>query len=182
MKRRRLWAVAVAVGIVSMPAAAQVTEPEGYRAEDYLADTPATLAGARVIGASALHAMMQAEPVIVIDVFPQPPRPEGLPAGTLWRPPARRVIPGAVWLANTGYGALNEELAAYFQSALEALTLGDKWRPLVFYCDARCWMSWNAAKRALSLGYHNVHWFPGGIQDWTAAGYPTIPAMPAPPK
>ena len=34
-------------------------------------------------------------------------------------------------------------------------------RPLVFYCDANCWMSWNAAKRAMDeLGYSRVYWYP----------------------
>jgi hypothetical protein len=33
---------------------------------------------------------------------------------------------------------------------------------LCFYCLADCWMSWNAAKRALSLGYSNVAWYREG--------------------
>jgi rhodanese-related sulfurtransferase len=43
-------------------------------------------------------------------------------------------------------------------------------------------MSWNAAKRAVEYGYTAVYWFPGGMQDWTAAGYPTLLNAPIPVK
>jgi rhodanese-related sulfurtransferase len=39
-------------------------------------------------------------------------------------------------------------------------------------------MSWNAAKRALGMGYENVTWFPGGADGWAVAGYETEPAEP----
>ena len=54
---------------------------------------------------------------------------------------------------------------------LAKLTGGDKNRPVVFYCDANCWMSWNAAKRALvELGYTSVYWYPEGVQGWQKVG------------
>jgi len=31
-------------------------------------------------------------------------------------------------------------------------------------------------------GYTAVHWFPGGVKDWTAAGRPTLPNAPLPVK
>ncbi len=33
-------------------------------------------------------------------------------------------------------------------------------------------MSWNAAKRALALGYQNVAWYPDGTDGWHEAGLP----------
>ena len=33
-------------------------------------------------------------------------------------------------------------------------------------------MSWNAAKRALALGYAHVAWYPEGADGWAAAGLP----------
>jgi PQQ-dependent catabolism-associated CXXCW motif protein len=112
--------------------------------------------------------------VVAVDVLPQPQRPPELPATTYWHPPARRDIPGSVWLANVGYGALSDEMNQYFQDALDNISLGDRARKLAFYCEAQCWMSWNAAKRALGYGYRSVYWFPGGVQEWRAAGYPTM--------
>jgi len=41
-------------------------------------------------------------------------------------------------------------------------------------------MSWNAAKRALALGYKNVAWYPDGTDGWEAAGLPLHEAKPEP--
>ena len=117
---------------------------------------------------------------VPIDVLPRPPRPKGLPEGTIWRPRPRYNIPGSVWLPNTGFGALSEEVEGYFHDNLESLTEGDKDRPLLFYCLADCWMSWNAAKRAIAYGYTGVRWFPEGTDAWTAMGLPTEKSDPVP--
>lgn len=171
--------LAIMVGLAELVRAADtVQEPAGYRLDDYRAPTPGTLAGAVVLDASTLHHLMLTKPLVVIDVLPQPPRPANLPSTTLWHPPTRLDIPGSIWLANTGYGRLSPEIESYFRKALTSLTLGDPARPLAFYCEAQCWMSWNAAKRALSYGYKRVYWFPGGVQAWQGTGYPTLPNMP----
>ncbi|MGO4123543.1 PQQ-dependent catabolism-associated CXXCW motif protein [Inquilinus sp. YAF38] len=182
MIRPLLRVAVLAACLAAGPALAQVAEPDGYRMENFRAPVPATLQGATVVDAAAVETLIRSGPVVVIDVLPQPPRPDKLPPETLWRPPERRDIPGSAWLANTGFGALSTEMEAYFRDALAALTLGDHARPLVFYCDADCWMSWNAARRAVAEGYTAVHWFPGGVKDWTAAGHPTLPNAPLPVK
>jgi rhodanese-related sulfurtransferase len=41
-------------------------------------------------------------------------------------------------------------------------------------------MSWNAAKRALSLGYSNVAWYRDGTDGWSASGLPLENATPEP--
>jgi rhodanese-related sulfurtransferase len=33
-------------------------------------------------------------------------------------------------------------------------------------------MSWNAAKRALALGYRKVLWYPEGTDGWSRRGLP----------
>src|SRR3954466_4221604 len=122
----------LAVGLcLASPAFADVPEPSEYRQDNYRADVPATLKGATVIGAKEVHALMEREAVVVIDVLPQPPRPEGLPATTLWRPPARLDIPGSIWLANVGFGGLSAEMDSYFRKALERVSLGNTARKLV---------------------------------------------------
>ena len=57
---------------------------------------------------------------------------------------------------------------------------GDKAALLVIYCLADCWMSWNAAKRALAYGYTNVAWYPDGTDGWERAKLPTSEAQPEP--
>ena len=171
-----------AIGLTILGAKAEVPEPDGYRQDNYRGEIPATLRGATVVHADEVRRMMREEPVVVIDVLPQAPRPENLPATTLWHPPARSDIPGSIWLANVGYGGLSPEMDAYFRKALERVSLGQPDRKLVFYCEVQCWMSWNAAKRALEYGYKAVYWFPGGVQEWTAAGFPTMLNAPVPLK
>jgi PQQ-dependent catabolism-associated CXXCW motif protein len=68
----------------------------------------------------------------------------------------------------------------YFRDSLMALTSGDRSRNIVFYCMTNCWMSWNAAKRALSWGYGAVMWYPEGADGWEAANLPLAEAQPYP--
>lgn len=154
-----------------------VVEPQGYRGAPYRAAVPDTLAGATVVGADAA-AEWQQRSAVMIDVLPAVRRPEGLPDNVIWRAPKHQTIPEAIWLADTGYDRLAPEVEAEFAAALEGLTK-DKSSPLVIFCQADCWMSWNAARRAVLLGYTHVAWFPGGTDEWAASGRPLIEATPA---
>jgi PQQ-dependent catabolism-associated CXXCW motif protein len=163
----------MALGVVLLLCAAgPPPEPSGYRMEDYRSATPATLQGAHVLSTAEAQAEWEKHDAAFIDVLPRPPRPAGLPAGTLWHPKERDDIPGSVWLPDTGYGALAPVMADYFERGLQQATGGRRDRPLVFYCLANCWMSWNAAKRALSLGYSRVAWYPDGTDGWAGQGLP----------
>ena len=88
-------------------------------------------------------------------------------------------IPGSLWLPDTGYGELAPVMLDYFRRGLDR-ALDGRQRPLVFYCLKDCWMSWNAAKRALAQGYSNVAWYPGGSDGWAAAGLPVEKRTPEP--
>src|SRR5579872_4411474 len=157
-----------------------VAEPEAYRLEDYRAPTPATLRGAKVLSTEEAATIWRAHGAAFVDVLPQAPRPKGLPSGTLWRDKPRLDIPGGVWLPDTGYGELAPATLDYFVRGLEKVTSGDRSKLLVFYCQVNCWMSWNAAKRALSRGYLNVDWYREGTDGWSAAGLPLQNATPEP--
>ena len=194
MSRRaaRPLAALAAVGLLAAPAvgqdaepavetaAAPVPEPEGYRMEAYRAPVPEALSGARVLSTAEAHALWEEGGAAFIDVLPRPPRPEGLPEGTIWRPAPRDDIPGSVWLPETGYGALPPEVERYLADGLARATGGDAHAPLVFYCLAECWMSWNAAKRALAMGHGDVAWYPDGTDGWAAAGHPLERREPEP--
>jgi len=175
----RLASVAIAVAAIGA-AAAEVPEPDTYRLENYRTPTPATLRGARVIGTDEAEGIWRSHAAVFVDVLPRPPRPRDLPAGTLWRDKPRANIPGGIWLPDTGYGELAPSMAGYFSKGLEKATNGDRARMLVLYCLADCWMSWNAAKRALALGYSDVAWYPDGTDGWLAGGLPLQDATPEP--
>lgn len=155
-------------------------EPPGYRMHDYRAPTPATLRGAIVLSTAQAQADWEKHDAVFIDVLPQPPRPVGLPASTIWHPKSRTDIPGSLWLPDTGYGALAPVMQDYFERGLQQATGGKRDRLIVFYCLASCWMSWNAAKRALALGYTSVAWYPEGTNGWAAHGLPLEARTPMP--
>jgi PQQ-dependent catabolism-associated CXXCW motif protein len=171
--------LAMAVLLCVSPAWACVhQEPAGYRQADYRAPVPCTIRGAHVLSTRALQELIRSRAPVLVDVLPAPRRPAGLSDDSLWLPPERRDIPGSVWLPNTGFGLLPVQEERYLRENLARLTGGDLRRPLVFYCLANCWMSWNAAKRAVEWGYRDVHWYPDGSDGWADAGLPLAPAVP----
>jgi PQQ-dependent catabolism-associated CXXCW motif protein len=176
-------AALLAVALLALPcgaARAQAPpEPETYRTDDYRAPVPQTLRGARVIPTTEAKAIWQRRDGVFVDVMPRPPRPN-LPPGTIWRDKPRATIPGAVWLPDTGYGALAPPMEAWLRESLERITGGDRGKLLVVFCLRDCWMSWNAAKRTLSLGYTNVAWYPDGTDGWSEEDLPLEDAQPAP--
>ena len=153
-------------------------EPDGYRNEDYRAPTPAALKGALVVTTDEAETIWTRGDAVFIDVMPQAPRPANLPAGTIWRDRPRFNIPNSVWLPDTGYGELAAVTERYLRTNLERATAGDHAKLLVFYCLKDCWMSWNAAKRALAFGYTNVVWFPDGTDGWSEIGLPLAESKP----
>jgi PQQ-dependent catabolism-associated CXXCW motif protein len=158
----------------------RVPEPAEYRTSDYRAPTPAGLAGAKVVSTAEAERLWRDKAAVFVDVLPHAPRPANLPPGTIWRDKPRLDIPGSIWLPDTGYGALAPVTEDYLRNNLARATGGDRAKLLVIYCLRNCWMSWNAAKRILSMGYANVAWYPDGTDGWTDAQLPVAQAQPEP--
>jgi PQQ-dependent catabolism-associated CXXCW motif protein len=177
---RKLAGLALAAFAVAAHAQDHVSEPAGYRTENYRAPVPATLQGARVLTTEEAETIWRAGSGVFIDVLPRPPKPQNLPAGTIWRDKPRHNIPGSIWLPDTGYGALAAVTEDYFRHGLARAAGANKAALLVIYCQADCWMSWNAAKRVLSYGYPNVAWYPEGTDGWERALLPTAESHPEP--
>lgn len=184
MTTGKALAAACALALVLFANAAAATpplaEPPGYRLDDYRAPTPATVAGGRAIATAEAAALWRDHRAVFIDVLPAPRRPDGLRPDALWMPVPRQDVPGSVWLPDVGRGVLSPALDRYFRDSLAAASAGDKSRPIVFYCLARCWMSWNATKRAASYGYTQLYWYRDGTDGWEAARLPLETATPAP--
>lgn len=157
-----------------------VEEPADYRLDEYRKPVPATLKGAKVITGDEASKLWSEGTAVFIDVYPHAPKPPNLPAGTIWREPQHFSIENAKWLPNIGYGKLSAEYEDYFKRNVEHLSGGDKAKALVFFCVRNCWMSWNAAKRALAYGYTNVIWFSEGTDAWQEIGQPIEEAKPEP--
>jgi PQQ-dependent catabolism-associated CXXCW motif protein len=182
----RCWRGALALACVLLASVAawgaDVPEPEGYRTGEYRAPTPATLQGARVLTTADAKQLWESREALFVDVMPHAPRPANLPAGTIWRDRPRSDIPGSVWLPDTGYGELAAVTEKYLRDNLARATAGNRAKLLVFYCLKDCWMSWNAAKRALAMGYTSVAWYPAGTDGWADADLPLQQATPAAPS
>lgn len=172
-------AVVVATLLIVANAYAQADappEPEGYWQGAMNGRVPASIAGGTVIDTEALVALLDREPVALIDVFPAPRRPEHL--SSPWRPVPHHDIPRSVWIPGMGSGVISATMTDYVRARLSALTGGDHDRPVVVYCRVDCWASWNAAKRVIAEGYRRVFWYPDGIEAWQTAGRPTAVVEP----
>ncbi|MCA8883079.1 MAG: PQQ-dependent catabolism-associated CXXCW motif protein [Rhodobacteraceae bacterium] len=176
MTRAAAWLVAVLLSCGS--ASAQVAEPPGYREDQYRGPVPETLAGATVVDTEEALRLWEAGDTVFIDVLPRAPKPSNLPAGTIWREKQRLSIPGALWLVNTGYGKIAPETDTYFRSGLAVATDGNADHPVLFFCLEECWMSWNAARRAVEYGYTHVFWYPDGTDGWAFDDHPLEPLEP----
>ncbi len=183
-----LAALCAAAFVAAAPAAAAAAaqasaarEPAGYWLGDADAPMPATLHGGRVIHAKQLAALLARGGVVVIDVSAAAPRPAGLAPGAPWLPLPHSAVPGALWLPGAGAGVLTPQQDEFFRGRLAQAAGNNTEVPMVLYCHHRCWLSWNAAKRAIGYGYRRVYWFPDGIEGWTAAGLPTVTAEPQQP-
>lgn len=92
----------------------------------------------------------------------------------------RDSLPGAVWLPEVGRGVLEKEMDDYLATNVARLTSGDSGSVILVFCNADCWMSWNAAQRIAKLGYSNVLWFPEGVDGWRETGRKLQAVLPVP--
>jgi hypothetical protein len=82
-------------------------------------------------------------------------------------------IPSANRLPTAGQGTMDEQARKAFWEALKKLS-GNNWDiSIVFFGrDAKDWEGYNAALRAIDIGFARVYWYRGGIAAWTAAHQP----------
>jgi PQQ-dependent catabolism-associated CXXCW motif protein len=124
--------------------------------------TPNQIPGGQVITTQGLVSLVQQRqmPFLIFDVL-----------GDVQK------LPGAIPAAPASQpGSFNDDVQRQLGRYLQSVTNGNREVPLVFYCQGlQCWMSYNAALRAINLGYTNVLWYRGGIEAWMQAGLPTQP-------
>jgi PQQ-dependent catabolism-associated CXXCW motif protein len=176
--RRHLVRIVFGCWLPIAMAAPVVPEPAGYWMGPAHGPVAATLSGGSVIHTRSLAALLKTGGVMIVDVSDAPRRPANLAAGAVWLPLPHPVIPGAQWIPGAGLGAISPSVETLFRERLALGTGRDFTHRLVIYCHQNCWLSWNAAKRALSYGYRRVYWFPDGMEGWRAAGLPTAVAEP----
>lgn len=178
-------AASASFAAVAAPAPAQnphFDSDTGMRISRYRAPTPDTVAGGTRIDIDELDRLVKDDGAVLLDVMVAEgagPHPK-TGVWHLYNP--RKSLPGAHWLADVGKGKLTPELKRYFKTNLEDLTGGDKTYPIIVFCMADCWMSWNAVKRAAQWGYTNVYWYPDGTDGWRDWDRTFVTAVPRPLK
>ncbi len=161
---------------------APVAEPPEYWTGEMNAPVPATIRGGTVIHVEALEALLRHGGAVVIDVSNSQARPSDMAPRAPWMPLPHQAVPGALWLPGVGAGAVSAQVDEWYRDRLRAATAGKRDTALVLYCHKACWLSWNAAKRAVAAGYRRVYWFPDGIEGWTAASQTTVVVEPQSPS
>jgi len=124
------------------------------------ADTPATLAGVKLVSADEVKKMLDAGvPVIDTRVAAEY---------------AEKTIKGAKSVPYREKSSKDVK----FDASLDQFDLSklpsDKAAPLVFFCNSgECWKSYKASVVAQKAGYTKINWFRGGFPEWSAKGLPT---------
>ncbi|MFN4090335.1 MAG: rhodanese-like domain-containing protein [Alphaproteobacteria bacterium] len=139
-----------------------VPPPRGLHAGAMHGPTPTEIPGGRLVTTKELVGLFQnpGNRPAVFDVLGGP-----------------QVLPNAMpAVAAAQAGSFDDPVQKQLDAYLQQVTGGNRDVPLVFYClNPQCWMSYNAALRAIRLRYSNVLWYRGGIEAWQQAGLPVQP-------
>lgn len=162
------------------PKPAGVDPDIGYRVGHYSATVPGCAPGAPVIAYEDVKALAESGGAIMLDVSPIDGSDPDPFDGTWAVPDPHETIPGATWLPETGRGKPEPWLENFLKSNLDRLIAERPGVPVIVFCNADCWGSWNAAKRIAGWGYKNIRWYPRGIEDWRANALPLEIGDPVP--
>lgn len=125
-----------------------------------LADTPESLAGAKLVAAEDV-VKLQGTGTPIFDTRIASDFAEGH-------------IKGAI---SVPYREKSEKSVAFDAGQDEfdlAKLPADKGAPMVVYCNGpECWKSFKAATAAIKSGHTNVYWYRAGYPDWKSKDYPT---------
>lgn len=157
----RLPEMAMPIGLANGEAQDFGVAPTGeLRASQQLhGPTPTSIPGGKVIATRQLSQLLQGGQgnVLLLHAYGAP---EHLPGAQAAGP------------ASQG-GSFDDQVQREFGQYLRQATGGDTSRMLVVYCAGpQCWGSYNAALRAIRMGFRNVHWYRGGVEAWRQAGLP----------
>jgi PQQ-dependent catabolism-associated CXXCW motif protein len=133
------------------------------------APAPATLAGTRVLTTKQAETHLPRRHSVFHRCAAAHP-------GTIWRAAQH---PEQHLAAGHGYGPLAAATEDYLRRTCPRVRRQQR-EAVRDYCQADCWMSWNAAKRVLSYGYPNVAWYPEGTDGWQRANLPVAESQPEP--
>lgn len=126
--------------------------------------TPRVLAGARIVGAEEVVALLNKGAALYDTRSEEEYRDKH--------------IKGAKWLPYKEKSA-KEVGFDFSKDAFDVARAGGKDAPVIFACNgAECWKSYKSCVAALKAGHTRVYWFRGGFPEWVARGYP-VESLPS---
>lgn len=173
-------ALAILAMSVGTPGVTQdaVFDAEGYRSARYRAPVSVDPRPASRIALPAAIELAQRGGALFIDVMPA----EGGvrdPATGRWRLSIEHeTITGAAWHPEAGRSPVDPALWQGLERAVAKARKRHPAKPVVVFCRADCWMSWNAARRLASRGLRGVWWLSEGTDGWHAAGLRLVTTRP----
>jgi PQQ-dependent catabolism-associated CXXCW motif protein len=164
---------------LAAPADPALFDPRtGYRITAYRAVVPAPPPGIRRLDDAEAARAHDAGRALFVDVTPAAGAIRDETTGAWRLAEAHDSIPGAHWFPEAGRGPANPPIDRWFAGGMRRLSGGHRHRPVVIFCLADCWMSWNAAWKLRRLGYDHVDWYANGIDGWRETGRPLAAATP----
>lgn len=150
----------------------------GYRIAAYRGVVPGPPPGVRRIGDGGALSAFRKGRALFVDVTPAPGAVRDGVTGDWRLAEPHATIPGAHWFPEAGRGPPDAAIDPWFADGVRRLTRGSRRRPIVIFCLADCWMSWNGAWKLRRLGYADVTWYANGVDGWTEISQPLSPARP----
>lgn len=129
----------------------------------------------------ALPAALVLEPgrdALFIDVMPVESGVRDAASGRWTLTGEHLTIPGAVWHPETGRAPVDPLLWRALEQTIQRARRKRPSLPVIVFCRADCWMSWNAARRLAAGGFDNVWWLAEGTDGWSVAGRELDVAQP----
>ena len=160
------------------PAPADLFDPAGFRRARYRAPVDRAPTPAATLPLARALALRPGHDALFLDVLPAEGARRDPASGAWLGAPPHQTVPGARWFPEVGRAAPDPVLWAGFLAAVRAVQARHPRWPVVVFCRADCWMSWNAARRLAQAGVPRVAWFAEGIDGWHDARRPLEPAAP----
>ncbi len=167
-ERAREMAAAVAKDLGPRPTGTYADEtksagvdPPNEPVKELNGPTPSVIPGGKVLTTAQMweaFARTTLGPIVLVDV---------------WIDVHPTTIPSANRLPTAGQGTMDGQARTELWRALKKLSGGNFNDAIVFFGrDAKDWEGYNAALRAIDIGFDKVYWYRGGIEAWTAAHQP----------
>jgi len=178
--------LSLAVAVAGTGAASAQAQPatapfdaQGYRTAAFRAPVDRDPAPAAAISVAGARALARGA-ALFIDVLPAEGGRRDPDSGIWTLANPHETIPGALWFPETGRSPPDPVLWQALTARVALFRRRHRFAPIVVFCRADCWMSWNAARRLASQGIRHVRWLAEGIEGWHDSGARLVPATPVP--